>query len=105
MSRAPLVAILPLILLAARAHAADPAAAEAVFEEGKRSVARGDLDKGCRAFEESQRLDPGMGTLYHLADCEERRGKTATAWARFRELAAQAKAQGEEAREKAARDR
>ena len=43
-----------------------------------------------------------IGTLFHFADCEDRLGKTATAWAAFREVEAEAKALGQTARVTAA---
>jgi hypothetical protein len=87
------------------ALAADPAAAQVLFDEGKRLALAHDYAKACPKFEESQRLDPGIGTLFHFADCEEHLGKTATAWASFLEVAAGAKLSGEAARERVARDR
>jgi hypothetical protein len=68
-----------LAFVATTALAADPPAAQALFERGKTLLDQRRVDDACRAFEESQRLDPGIGTLFHLADCEERRGRTATA--------------------------
>jgi hypothetical protein len=93
------------LLVSAHAHAQDPAAAQALFDEGKRLIAAHDFADACPKFEESQKLDPGLGTLFHVADCEEHLGKTATAWAGFLEVASEAKAQGESARETVARDR
>ena len=87
------------------ARAADPAAAQALFDNGKRLMSQRDYGQACAAFQESQRLDPGMGTLFHLADCEERLGRTATAWADFLEVGAEARVKGETTREAAANDR
>jgi hypothetical protein len=64
----------------------DPAAAEALFQQGKAALDRGDLDVACGKLRESHRLDPAVGTLFNVADCEERRGKTGTAWALFIEV-------------------
>jgi hypothetical protein len=94
-----------LVLASARAHAADPAAAQVLFDEGKSLMSFRDYAHACPKFDESQKLDPGLGTLFHFADCEEHLGKTATAWAAFLEVASEAKAQGEIARETAARER
>ena len=100
-----LTTALALTLATAAARAADPAAAQVLFEEGKRLEAAQKFALACPKFEESQRLDPGIGTLFHFADCEEHLGKTATAWAAFLEVAAAARTQGEAPRENAARAR
>ena len=93
------------LLVAARAQAGDSAAAQALFDDAQRLMSQHQFAEACSKFEESQKLDPGMGTLFHLADCEERVGKTASAWAMFLEVASETKAHGEAAREQAARDR
>lgn len=65
----------------------DPAAAETVFREGRKAADAGDWTTACPRFAESQRLDPGAGTLINLADCEEHLGKWADAWQHWREAA------------------
>jgi len=75
---------------AAQTPSSNEAAAEALFAEGRSLVAAGNVREGCEKLEASQRLDPGTGTLIHLADCYEKLGRTATAWARFREAASRA---------------
>jgi tetratricopeptide (TPR) repeat protein len=70
------------------------ALAEALFREGKALGESGNITAACLKFEESQRLDPALGTLLHLAACYESEGKTASAWAAFgaaQELAQRAK--------------
>jgi hypothetical protein len=62
-------------------------AAEALFEEGRAALAQGELDLACERFRASERLDPAIGTRLNLADCEERRGRLATAWSLFRNAA------------------
>ncbi len=62
-------------------------------------------DQACPKFEESQRLDNGIGTMYNLADCWEHSGRTASAWAMYLDAAAAARASGQTARERAAKDR
>jgi len=70
----------------ARADSHDPAAAEALFRDGRAAAQRGDWETACPKLRESQRLDPAAGTLLNLADCEEHRGKVATAWQLFRQV-------------------
>jgi hypothetical protein len=63
----------------------DPAAAQLLFEKGKRALDDGNVDTACAYFAESLRLDFGVGTLFNLATCEERQGKVASAWQHLRE--------------------
>ncbi|MDB4933140.1 MAG: hypothetical protein JWP87_112 [Labilithrix sp.] len=70
------------------------AAAEALFDEGKKLMAAGQLPQACAKLAESQRLDPGAGTLLNLAACYERDGRTATAWATYKETIASADKSG-----------
>lgn len=69
------------------------AAAEALFQQGVAASERGQLLEACAKFEASQGLDVAVGTLLYLADCYERTGRLASAWARFREAASLAQAQ------------
>jgi len=87
------------------ASANDPATATALFNDAKRLAGSGKYSEACPKFEESQRLDPGIGTQFNLADCYERVGRTATAWATFLDVASAAKASGQDARESVARSR
>jgi hypothetical protein len=67
------------------------AAAQALFDEGRSLLKGGRLRDACPKFEESQRLDPGIGTQLNLADCYERTGRTASAWMLYIEVAAAAR--------------
>ncbi|WP_437313979.1 tetratricopeptide repeat protein [Sorangium sp. So ce385] len=71
----------------ASAQVRDPAAAEALFDAGRAALQAKDYDAACPKFRESYELDPAPGALLNLADCEEKRGKVATAWSIFRQLA------------------
>src|SRR5215472_8294419 len=55
------------------------ATADSLFRSAKEAAALGDLMTACAQFAESQRLDPAIGTLLNLADCESRSGKLAIA--------------------------
>jgi hypothetical protein len=85
--------------------AEDTAAARVLFDEARRLAADGDFAAACPKFEESQRLEPGVGTQFNLADCWERTGRTASAWALFLEVANKTRLAGQTEREKVARDR
>ena len=67
----------------------DPVAGEALFREGRRLLKAGDLEGACTKLEESQRLDPAPGTLANLADCQEKLGRSASAWEHWRRVAEQ----------------
>jgi hypothetical protein len=62
------------------------AAAEAVFNDARAALAKREFDVACEKFRESDRLDPAVGTRFNLANCEEQRGRLATAWALFRQV-------------------
>ncbi|HMJ50648.1 MAG TPA: hypothetical protein VK540_01185 [Polyangiaceae bacterium] len=62
---------------------ADKSLATQLFKEGRSLVDQGKYTEGCRKLEESQRLDPGGGTLLNLALCHEKEGRSATAWTEF----------------------
>lgn len=81
------------------------AAAEVLFEEGKDLVGRGLFAEGCSKFEESQKLDAGIGTQFNLADCYERLGRLASAYALFMEVASTTRLRGQMEREAVARER
>jgi serine/threonine-protein kinase len=71
----------------AQASASDKAAAEALFDQGVRLMKQNSFAEACSRLEESDRIDPAVGTLLYLGECYERVGKTASAWATFREAA------------------
>lgn len=120
MDRATPALLLSLLaaLLPVRAAAAAPArvllqvdagqraaAAEALFDRGRQLMNLGRYAEACTRFADSERLDHGVGTLLNLADCYEKNGQTASAWAGFRSVAAAAIAERQPDRERIARER
>jgi serine/threonine-protein kinase len=88
-----------------RADPTDSATAQALFDEAKTLLAAGKAKEACPKFEESQRLDPGSGTLLNLARCYEDTGRLALAWSKYIDAAIAAKATGNLERESVARER
>ncbi len=70
----------------------DKVAAQALFEDGRKLVAEGKFGDACPKFADSERLDPSPSTLLNLASCWEKAGRTATAWATYREAESAAQA-------------
>jgi hypothetical protein len=85
-------------------NAGNQAEAEALFDQGKAAMAAQNYPEACPKFFESNRLDEGIGTSLWLAECYEKNGQTASAWAQFREAASLAVKEGDP-REKVARER
>jgi hypothetical protein len=74
------LALAALLFTTPRAAHAQASAAEALFEQGRAALAAGDLDTACARFRGSDQIDASAGTRANLADCEQQRGKVATAW-------------------------
>ena len=84
--------------------AGDPVAlAEALFQQGKQLLERGDAHAACPKLAESLRLERATGTLLALAMCHEVEGRLASAWAEYLEVIARARKDGRADREEAAR--
>src|SRR5689334_21242307 len=100
-----LFALFHAAVASAEATPEQKASAEALFDAAIQAMKDGHYTDACPKLENSQRIDPGVGTLLYLGECYERIGRTASAWATFREAASQAEASGQARRAKAAHDR
>jgi hypothetical protein len=89
----------------AQSSAQDTAVARSLFRDARKLMESGRYTEACPKLEESQRLDPGVGTQFNLADCLEHTGRTASAWALFLDVASATRAAGQNDREAVARDR
>lgn len=78
----------------ARADQATVARAQALFDEALVLMKAGNYAEACPKLEESDQLDPGMGTEYRLAECYESGGKIVRAWSLFRSVADAAQRDG-----------
>lgn len=99
------ILILELLSGVAFAQSSEVTAAQALFDEAKRLMANGNLAEACPKLEESQKLDPALGTVLNLADCYERDGRLASAWSHFVEAEGIARGGGHLDAESVARDR
>ena len=106
------IAIAALAALSSSGASAQPTETQLavlLYEEAERLMAAGSPAAACPKYAESQRRDPQLGTLLHLADCYEAEGKFASAWAGYKEAAEIAArrnaAGGNEPREQVARAR
>ena len=66
--------------LATAAHADRTERADQLFKKGKKLLADKKYAEACTAFEQSDRLDPGIGAKLNVAKCYQEWGKVATAW-------------------------
>jgi len=103
--------LLGLALLAAapaasaQVSAEDRVAAESLFGDARRAMLAGDYAQACPKLEASRRLEPAVGTTLNLADCYEKLGRTASAWAEFKSAAAEAQRLGDGLRKTTALER
>lgn len=93
-------------LVSSAAVAEEPVSpARALFAEGRQLASERNYAAACPKFEESLRLEGGVGTQFNLANCWEHVGRIASAQALFLGAAASAKAAGQADREQVLRER
>ncbi len=70
------------------AHADETALARSLFDAGLAAIKSGQITpEVCAKFAESNRLDPALGTRFYYAECLEKIGRTASAWATYLDVA------------------
>lgn len=107
MARRKVAWLAPLVVLSlagSPAWAQDSATAQVLFEQGRALMTEGKFAEACEKFAESERLGPSSGTMLNLGECYAKLGKTASAWAAFKEAMPLAHAANQADREKYARD-
>jgi hypothetical protein len=82
-----IIVICAALGLSAAPAAAQQAAAEALFNQGRELMKQKKFAEACEKFQGSHELDPSVGALLNLGDCRKQNGQIATAWATFREAA------------------
>jgi hypothetical protein len=85
-------AVVAALATPARAQSAE---AESLFQQGKRLMNKGQVAQACDKFEAADRVEATASTELNLADCREKNGQRATAWAMFIKAATTAKRAGD----------
>lgn len=85
--------------------AADESAAARLFREGRALLVEGRFAEACSRLEQSQGLEPRLGTQLNVAFCRERLGDLAGALRNFQEAASVARREGDTERERFALSR
>lgn len=80
------------VLFLASLVRADDAGAERLFDDGRALMKAGRYPAACEKFLASEHLSPAGGTELNLADCYVKIGRTASAWALYRQAAGRAAA-------------
>lgn len=97
--------VTPALAQEAQTQATIEARGRALFNEGVALYNKGDYESACPKFEASLKNFPGIGTRGKLAECYEKLGRYASAYAAYREVAQLATRSGEPAREQIASER
>jgi len=81
---APVIALLfnasPALAQKPAPEPLDRVAAEALFQEARALLEKGDYAAGCPKFEQSLALNPSASTMLNIARCQEHDGRIAAAW-------------------------
>jgi hypothetical protein len=94
-----------LVTSAAADPAADSERARSLFRDGRKLASESKWEDACKKFEESLKLDVGVGTKFNLADCYEHTNRPQSAKKLFLEVADRSHEAGQTERETAARAR
>jgi hypothetical protein len=89
----------------AQVSADDRVAAESLFADARRLMHAGEYERACEKLEASRALEPALGATLNLADCYEKIGRTASAWAEFKVAAGEAQRVGDATRKATALER
>jgi hypothetical protein len=81
----------------------DPVAAERDFTEARSLMNSGRVDEACALFSRSYEADPALGTLFNIADCQEKLGNIPAACKAYREVEVEALRQKQDTRGSVAR--
>ena len=84
------LAVLGFVVASAAPARADDQA-DTLFKKGKKLLESKRYSEACASFEESNKLDPGIGILLNIAHCYEDWGKLATAYHKYRDAESMAK--------------
>lgn len=78
--RLAVAVVAALAVIGATSRPARADRADQLFKKGKKLLAEKRYAEACTAFEDSDRLDPGIGAKLNVAKCYQEWGKLASAW-------------------------
>lgn len=99
-----LIVLAPSVARAEDPSPAEKAVAQTLFDDAIALMEQRRFEEACPKLEESERLDPGGGTLLNLGACYEQLGRNASAFATYHEALSVAIRDGRRDRESSARE-